>query len=280
MPELRHPGGIQVLPVLRHVVLLTTCAIMIVPFAWMLLTSVKSLAESTAVPPALLPSEWRWSNYADVLRVLPFGSFYLNSLINVAVRTTGLLLLSSLSAYAFARLRFPGREALFVLVLSVMMIPPEVLLIPQYQIMAGLGWLNSLQAVIAPGLFSALATFLLRQFFAGIPYEIEEAARIDGAGTLRVFWSVMLPMAAPGLIAAGVLKTLHSWNELLWPLVVNDSPGKLTLPAGLAFMKDENFTNFPLQMAGAVMAVLPVVVMFIVLQKYVVRGFVAAGGVK
>ncbi|WP_312879039.1 carbohydrate ABC transporter permease [Microlunatus parietis] len=260
--------------------LLTTCAIMIVPFVWMVLTSVKSLAESTAVPLAVLPSEWRWSNYAEVLRVLPFGSFYLNSLINVAVRTTGLLLLSSLSAYAFARLRFPGRDVLFVLVLSVMMIPPEVLLIPQYQIMAGLGWLNSLQAVIAPGLFSALATFLLRQFFAGIPYEIEEAARIDGAGTLRVYWSIMLPMAAPGLIAAGVLKTLHAWNELLWPLVVNDSPSKLTLPAGLAFMKDENFTNFPLQMAGAVMAVLPVVVMFIVLQKYVVRGFVAAGGVK
>jgi multiple sugar transport system permease protein len=266
--------------IVRHSVLVLVCAIMLVPFIWMVLTSLKSLPESTLVPATILPQEWRWSNYVEVLNVLPFGSFYVNSLVNVTVRTFGLLLLSALSAYAFARLRFPGKDVLFVLVLSVMMIPPEVLLIPQYQIMSGLGWLNTIQAIIAPGLFSALATFLLRQFFAGIPGEIEEAARLDGAGPLRVFWSVMLPMAVPGLIAAGVLKTLHAWNELLWPLVVNDSPDKLTLPAGLAFMKDETFTNFPLQMAGSVMAVLPVLVLFIVLQKYVVRGFVAAGGVK
>jgi len=225
---------------------------------------------------------WRshWSNYAAVLHVLPFGSFYVNSLINVGARTFGLLILASLAGYSFARLRFPGKNTLFLLVLSVMMIPPEVILIPQYQIISSLGWLNTLQALIAPGLFSALATFLLRQFFAGIPAEVEEAAKIDGAGPLRIYWSVMLPMAVPGLIAAGVLKALQGWNELLWPLVVNDSADRLPLPAGLALMQNETFTNFPLQMAGAVMAVLPMVVMFIVMQKYVVSGFVAAGSVK
>jgi multiple sugar transport system permease protein len=271
----RHRGSVAV-----HSVLVVVCAVMLVPFLWMFSTSLKSLPESTRVPSGLLPEQWLWSNYAEVTQVLPFGAFYANSLINVGVRTFGLLILASLSAYAFARLRFPGRNVLFVLVLSVMMVPPEVLLIPQYQIMNALGWLNTLQAIIAPGLFSALATFLLRQFFAGIPGEIEEAAKLDGVGPLRMYWSIMLPMAVPGLVAAGVLKTLHGWNELLWPLVVNDSADQLTLPAGLAYMKDETFTNFPLQMAGSVMAVLPMLVMFIVMQKYVVRGFVAAGGMK
>lgn len=271
----RTVGGVAV-----HAVLVCACVLMVGPFAWMLLTSLKTLPESTRVPATWLPESPQWSNYVAVLRDLPFADFYLNSVVSTLVRTAGLLLLSSMCAYAFARLRFPFRNALFVLVLSVMMIPPQVLLIPQYEIMAGLGWLDTIRALSTPGLFSAFATFLLRQFFASIPREYEEAARLDGAGPLRIYWSVMLPMAAPGLVAAGVLKALTAWNDLMWPLVVNSSPGKLTLPAGLAFMTGENYTNFPLQMAGATMAVVPMIVMFVVLQKYVVRGLGMAGGLK
>jgi multiple sugar transport system permease protein len=266
--------------VARHLVLLLACAVMVGPFVWMVLTSLKAQPETVRIPPHILPDTLRWRNYADVLRVLPFGDFYVNTVLMTVVRTAGVLLFASMAGYAFARLRFRGRGPLFVVVLAVMMIPPQVLLIPQYQIISRLGWLDTVQALIAPGLFSALATFLLRQFFAAVPREIEEAALLDGAGPWRIYWRVMLPMVAPGLIAAGVLKTLWAWNELMWPLIVNTSPDKLTLSAGMALLKDENYTNFPMQMAGTTMAVLPMIVMLVVLQKYVVRGLSMAGGLK
>jgi multiple sugar transport system permease protein len=261
----------------RHLLLLVACAVMIGPFVWMVLTSLKSQPETVRVPPSILPDRVQWQNYADVLRVLPFAGFYLNTIVMTVVRTAGVLLFASMAGFAFARMRFRGRGPLFVVVLAVMMIPPQVLLIPQYQIIASLGWLDSVQALIAPGLFSAIATFLLRQFFAAVPREVEEAARLDGAGPWRTYWQVMLPMVMPGLIAAGVLKTLWAWNELMWPLIVNSSPDKLTLSAGLALLKDENTTNFPMQMAGTTLAVLPMIVMLVVLQKYVVRGLSMAG---
>lgn len=264
----------------RHTVLVLACATTLGPFAWMLLTSLKTQTETVRVPPSILPDGPRFENYLDVLRVLPFTDFYVNTVLMTVIRTAGVLLLASMAGYAFARMRFPGRGPLFVVVLSVMMIPPQVLLIPQYQIMSALGWLDTVKALIAPGLFSAIATFLLRQFFAAVPREIEEAALLDGAGPWRIYWRVMLPMVAPGLIAAGVLKTLWAWNELMWPLIVNTTPEKLTLSAGLALLRDDRFTNFPLQMAGTTMAVLPMIVMLVVLQKHVVRGLSLAGGLK
>lgn len=265
---------------LRHLVLLAACAVMVGPFLWMVLTSLKTQSETVRVPPDILPDSPRWRNYLDVLRVLPFREFYLNTVLMTAVRTAGVLLLASMAGYAFARMRFRGRGPLFVAVLAVMMIPPQVLLIPQYQIINDLGWLDSFKALVAPGLFSAIATFLLRQFFAAVPREIEEAAMLDGAGPWRIYWRVMLPMVAPGLIATGVLKTLWAWNELMWPLIVNTSPDKLTLSAGLTLLKDDRSTNFPLQMAGTTLAVLPMLVMLVALQKYVVRGLSMAGGMK
>jgi multiple sugar transport system permease protein len=271
----RHLAG-----TLRHLTLLLACAVMLGPFVWMVLTSLKTQPETVRIPPRILPETLHWQNYADVLRVLPFADFYLNTVVMTAVRTAGVLLLASMAGYAFARMRFRGRGPLFVVVLAVMMIPPQVLLIPQYQIMSGVGGLDSVKALIAPGLFSAIATFLLRQFFAAVPREIEEAALLDGAGPLRIYWRIMLPMVFPGLIAAGVLKTLWAWNELMWPLIVNTSPDKLPLSAGIALLKDENYTNFPMQMAGTTMAVLPMIVMLVLLQKYVVRGLSMAGGLK
>ncbi len=279
-----HPAPVHTprpaLTLLTHVVLVLACLTTLVPFGWMLLTSVKSFGEATTVPPRVLPATWLWSNYPAVLDALPFASFYFNSAVSTALRTAGVLLFASMCAYAFARLRFPFKNALFVAVLSVMMIPPQTLIIPQYQIIAELGWLNSIKALVAPGLFSGFVTFLLRQFFASIPNELEEAARLDGAGPIRIYALVMMPLALPGLIAAGVLKTLDGWNELFWPLVVNSSPDKLTLPAGLAFMNAENFTDFPLQMAGGTMSVLPMLVMFVVLQRYVIRGMNISSGLK
>jgi multiple sugar transport system permease protein len=176
--------------VLLHTVLVAASLAMVAPFVWQIITSLKTLSAATAVPPGLLP-EGHWANYARVFDLLPFGTQFLNTVVTALARTVGQVLFCSMAAYAFARLRFPGRKILFGIILSVLMVPPQLFIIPQYQIMSSLGWLNSLQALIVPGLFSAFGVFLLRQFFLGLPIELEEAARIDGAGPLRIYWSIV-----------------------------------------------------------------------------------------
>jgi multiple sugar transport system permease protein len=182
-----------------------------------------------------------------------------------------------MAAYAFARLRFPGRKVLFGVFLSVLMVPPQLFIIPQYQIMSDLGWLNSLQALIVPGLFSAFGVFLLRQFFLGLPPELEEAARIDGAGPLRIYWSIVLPLARPGLVALAVLVLLWSWNDLFWPLVVNTDPDKMTLSAGLASLQGQYLTDYPILMAGSLLASVPVIAVFVFLQRQFIQGIAQTG---
>ncbi|WP_246083588.1 extracellular solute-binding protein [Nonomuraea diastatica] len=190
---------------------------------------------------------------------------------------TGQVLFCSMAAYAFARLRFPGRNVLFGVFLSVLMVPPQLFVIPQYQIMSSLGWLNSLQAIIVPGLFSAFGVFLLRQFFLGLPRELEEAARLDGAGPVRIYWSVMLPLARPGLVALAILTLLWAWNDLFWPLVVNTDPDKMTLSAGLAALQGQYQTDYPVLMAGSLIASLPVIAVFVFLQRQFVQGIAHTG---
>ena len=166
---------------------------------------------------------------------------------------------------------------LFLGFLSVLMAPSQLFLIPQYQIMQSLGWLNTLQALIVPGMFSAFGTFLLRQFFLSLPRDIEEAARIDGANPLQIFWHVMLPLARPGLLALGLLTVLWSWNDLLWPLVVNTDPEAMTLSVGLASLQGEHLTDYPVLMAGSLMATLPVIALFVVLQRHLIQGIAFTG---
>ncbi|MEV0459614.1 carbohydrate ABC transporter permease [Catellatospora methionotrophica] len=259
-----------------HVTLLIGAAIMVGPFLWQFLTSLKTLSNATKVPPTFTP-DWRWSNYADVFALLPFGHQFLNTVLMTAARTAGQLLFCSMAAYAFARLRFPGRGLLFGVFLSVLMVPPPLFVIPQYEIMADLGWLNSLTALIVPGLFSAFGVFLLRQFFLGLPRELDEAARLDGAGPLRIYWSVMLPLAKPGLLALGILTVLWSWNDLFWPLIVNTDPEQMTLSAGLASLQGQFQTDYPVLMAGSLLASLPVIVLFTVMQRHFIQGIAFSG---
>ncbi|MFD0660779.1 carbohydrate ABC transporter permease [Thermocatellispora tengchongensis] len=230
------------------------------------------------MPPSLLP-EGRWENYGRIFELLPFADQFLNTVLVAAARTAGQVLLCSMAAYAFARLRFPGRNLIFGLFLSVLMVPPQLFIIPQYQIMSSLGWLNTLQALIVPGLFSAFGVFLLRQFFLGLPRELEEAARLDGAGPLRIYWSVMLPLARPGLVALAVLVLLWSWNDLFWPLVANTDPERLTLAAGLASLQGQFQTDYPVLMAGSLLASLPVIAVFVLLQRQFIQG-IAHSGIK
>jgi multiple sugar transport system permease protein len=259
-----------------HAVLAASSLAMVTPFVWQIVTSLKTLSEATMIPPSPLPGG-HWENYGRVFDLLPFGHQFLNTVLMAAGRTVGQVLLCSMAAYAFARLRFPGKKVLFGVFLSVLMVPPQLFIIPQYQIMSSLGWLNSLQALIVPGLFSAFGVFLLRQFFLGLPRELEEAARLDGAGPVRVYWSIMLPLARPGLVALGVLVLLWSWNDLFWPLVVNTDPAQMTLSAGLASLQGQFQTDYPVLMAGSLLASLPVIAVFVFLQRQFIQGIAHTG---
>lgn len=260
-----------------HGFLILACALLAGPFLWELLTSFKSLTESMSVPPTWLPSSWHLSNYTSVFQAIPFAGELLNSVVNALARTAAQLLFCSMAAYAFAWLRFPGRNLVFGLFLSVLLVPTQLLTIPQYQIIDDLHLLNTLPALFLPGMFSAFGTFLLRQFFLALPPELHEAARLDGAGPIRIYWSIMLPLARPGLIALGLLTMIWSWNDLLWPLIVNNDPGKMTLSVGLANLQGVYLTNYPILMAGALMATLPLIIVFVVMQRRVVEGIALTG---
>lgn len=262
---------------LTHLVLIFGALLMVGPFLWMLLTSLKTLGESTQVPPVIIPSDFRWRNYIEVLTTLPFVQFYTNTILMTLGRTVGQLVFCSLSAYAFARIEFPGRNVLFVLFLSVLMVPAQVFLIPQYLIMQNLGWLNTLQALIIPGMFSAFGTFLLRQFFMSLPMELEEAAKLDGANHFQIYWRVMLPLAKSGMIALAIITIRWSWNDLMWPLIVINSPEKMVLSAGIASLQGQYVTNYPVLMAGAALATWPMVVMFFLFQRHFVEGIALTG---
>ena len=260
-----------------HTLLVAAALILAGPFVWEILTSFKSLTEIAQVPPTLLPSQWRFSNYRDVFSGLPFSTMFVNSIINALARTTAQLLLCSMAAFAFARIDFPGRRVLFGIFLSVLLVPAQLLVIPQYQIIQGMHLLNTVPALFIPGMFSAFGTFLLRQFFLSLPAELEEAARLDGANPLRIYWSILLPLARPGLIALGILTLLWSWNDLLWPLIVTTDTRKMPLSVGLASLQGQYTTNYPVLMAGSLIATLPVIVTFIILQKHVIEGIAFSG---
>lgn len=259
-----------------HSTLLVGVVLVVVPYVWEFLTSLKTESHATQVPPSL-GTDWQWSNYSAVFHLVPFGQQFLNTLIMTAGRTVAQVVLCSLAAYAFARLRFPGQRIIFGVLLSILMVPPQLFIIPQFQIMARLHWLNTMQALIVPGMFSAFGIFLLRQFFASLPRELDEAARIDGAGPLRIYWSVILPLARPGLTALAILTALWSWNDLLWPLIVNTSADKMTLSAGLASLLGQFQTNYPVLMAGSMMASIPLIVVFVALQRQFVEGIAFSG---
>ncbi len=261
-----------------HLVLILGVFITIVPFLWMILTSLKTLGESTQVPPVIFPKKAMWSNYLEVLKTLPFKEFYLNTIISTVAKTVGQLIFCSMAAYAFARIDFPLKNFIFILILSVLMVPGQIFLLPQYMIIQKMGLLNTITALILPGLFSAFGTFLLRQFFMTLPAELEEAAILDGCNHFQIYWKIMLPLAKPGLVSLAVFTALWSWNDLMWPLIVNTATEKMTLSAGLASLQGQHGTNFPVLMAGSVMAIWPMLVLFIVFQKQFIEGIAFTGG--
>lgn len=260
-----------------HIVLIMITVLLIGPFIWMFLTSIKTYEETLQVPIVWFPEEIRWINYEIVNEKFPFLRLYLNTIFVVVATVFTQLLFSSLAAYAFARLHFPGKNVLFLMMLSLLMVPGQIFLIPQYQIIVGLNLTDTLTALILPNMFSVFGVFLLRQFFAAIPKELEDAARIDGCNNFRIYWQIMMPLITPGLVAMGILTMIGSWKELLWPLIVNQSIDKMTLSAGLANLIGEHTTYHEQVMAGAVISVLPMIIVFAFFQRKFVESIAQTG---
>jgi multiple sugar transport system permease protein len=218
-----------------------------------------------------------FDNYAQVFRVAPFGRYYLNSIIVATGTTTLQILVASLAAFAFARLRFPGRDALFVLYLATLMIPFQVTMIPNFILVRLLGWFNTYQALILPSAFSVFSTFLLRQYFMGLPLDYDEAARMDGASSWRIWAQVILPLSGPVLATLAIFNFQAAWNDFLWPLVITRTPEMRTIPIGLSAFQGQYSTEWHLLMAGSVVALLPVLILYIIGQNWFVRGITLSG---
>jgi multiple sugar transport system permease protein len=247
----------------------------------MLSTSLKARnAIFQEFPPLWIPAEFIWSNYSDAWTSVPFDRFYLNSIV-VAVSVTGLqILTSSLAAFAFARLKFRGRDVLFFIYLTALMIPFAILLLPNFLIVKELGWFDTYAALIIPPSFSAFSTFLMRQYFRSIPIELDEAARMDGASSLRIWWQIIMPNSLPVLGALSVFVFLGIWNSLLWPLVVTNSQEMLTVPVGLTYFQGQFYVRWELLMAAAVIAMLPVLIIYFFAQNWFIRGLSVSSGLK
>jgi multiple sugar transport system permease protein len=263
--------------ILLHAALIAGSLVMLLPFVWMFSTSLKHPPEIFKYPPVWIPSQIAWDNYTKTISAMPFGRFYLNSLIVTASVTALQLLVSSLAAFAFARLRFRGREALFLLYLATLMIPFQVTMIPNFILVRWLGWYDTYQALILPTAFSAFSTFLLRQYFMGLPRELDEAARMDGASSWRIWWQIILPLSGPVLAALAIFVSLNSWNDFLWPLIITNSVEMRTLPVGLSTFQGQFKVEWNLLMAGSVIAMLPVLIVYIIGQRWFIKGITMTG---
>lgn len=254
--------------------------VIVAPLLWMLSTSVKSNNDATTVPPSVLPRELSGEGYRTVLTAesqTPVVRWFFNSLLAASLHALLVLAVASTAAYALARLQFRGRRLLFAVIVTTLFVPPFALLIPNYLIVDGLGWLDSLAVLVVPAAASAFGVFFLRQFFLSLPVELEEAAELDGANRWQIFTRVVLPLAKPALATLAVLSFLTNWNDFLWPIYVLFSPERLTLPPGLATLQSAYVTDYPVIMAGAVLASVPALVLFVIAQRYVIEGVSRTG---
>lgn len=264
---------------LIHLFLLLGVVIMIVPFVWMILTSFKTVSESTSMNPyVIFPSDWKIVNYLEVIRQNDFVMLYFNTFAMMILRIFCSVAFSAMAAYAFARLKFPGRDFLFGIVLFQMMVPVQLFIIPQYLMVDKIGMRNSIFALLFPGLVSAFGTFLLRQFFMGLPKELEESARLDGCNIGQTFLKIMLPLTKSGLVALGIFTALFAFKDLMWPLIVNSNADSATLSSALAKIQSAYSVNYPQLMAASVLAIWPMLAIYILFQRQFIEGIATSGG--
>jgi multiple sugar transport system permease protein len=267
-----------------HLVLIPATLVLIFPFLWLVVTSVETSGEALRFPPLLTPHVLRFANYPDAWHSAPFGRFFVNSAVVAVTTVLSNLVLCSLAGYAFARLRFFGRGLLFATIMATLMVPFQVTMIPQFiitkwlgvHVLAGVG-INHIGALILPNAATAFGVFFLRQFFRTLPVEYEESARVDGASRLTVLRRIVLPLSAPALATLAALTFLDSWNNFLWPLIAINSTSQMTLPLGLATFQGAHATEWTLLMAGNVMSLAPMLLIFFVAQRYFIRSVAATG---
>ena len=262
-----------------YVLLAAGCAVMLLPFFWMLTTSLKTQSEALRIPPQWIPASFRWQNYVDAWNAAPFGWYFFNSFFMAITTTLGEVFTTILAAYAFAKMKFFGKNVIFAILLATMMIPGQMLLLPNYVTMARLGWLDRYEALIIPWLVSVFGIFLLRQFFMSVPDELRDAARIDGCGRFRFLFTIMVPLSKPAIFTVALLKFMGSWNSFQWVLIMTTSPNMRTVPVGLQVFSSEVGTAYEKLMAASVMAIIPILVLFLFTQKQFIQG-VARTGIK
>jgi multiple sugar transport system permease protein len=267
-----------------HLVLIPATLVLIFPFVWLIVTSVETPGEALHFPPVLIPHQLHLANYPNALAAAPFGRFFINSAVVAVITVVLNLVLCSLAGYAFARLRFFGRGLLFVVIMATLMVPFQVTMIPQFIITKWLGvhvlaqvGINHIGALILPNAATAFGIFFLRQFFRTLPVEYEESARVDGANRLKVLWRIVLPLSLPALATLAALTFLDSWNNFLWPLIAVTSTNQMTLPLGLATFQGAHSTEWTLLMAGNVMSLAPMLLIFFLAQRYFIRSVAATG---
>ena len=262
---------------LLYILLILGGLVMIVPFAWMISTSLKSGQYVLSMPPQLIPNPATLDSYRRIFELYPIGRMLFNSLFVAGLVTIGQLVTCSMAAYAFARLKFRGHNLVFLLYLATLMVPFQVTITPLFIMMRIFGWINTYQGLILPGVFSAFGTFMLRQAFMTIPTEYEEAAYMDGASPLTIFLKIILPLSKPALATLSVFAFMGSWNSFMWPLFIVREETLMTLPVGLATLQGRWLTEWNLVMAGAVITVLPMLLLYLFAQKYLVQGYVMSG---
>ncbi|TCU11179.1 carbohydrate ABC transporter permease [Rhizobium sullae] len=284
-PDLLHPDSVSRNRALRRIGTFISYAalslismLFLFPFFWMVSNAVRSNTEVLAVPVRILPQEYQWGTFVEALVSLPFGTFLFNSFVVASGVTAIVIAVSCLSAYSFARLKFPGREGLLLAYLGTLMIPQVMLVIPLFLVVSKLGWVNTYHGMILPVAFGSFGTFLLRQFFLGIPKDLDEAAMIDGASRLRILVTIIVPLAMPAIGLLALFTFMGQWNSFLWPLIVTNGMEKATLPLGLTLFQTQQGTSWNYIMAGAAISMLPGIVLAIVLQRVIYRGVTIGSG--
>lgn len=276
--HIKKPGREQRLDIFLTLIATFFGVFMILPLVWMLSASLKTEAEVFAYPIQWIPRNIRWTNYEEVWAgIYPFTTFYINSLKVTVISVGGLIITSSLAAYSFAKISFPGRDKIFLAYLATMMIPPQVMLVPRFIIFQRIGILNTHYALILPGIFIIFGVFLLRQFFVSIPNELSESAVMDGAGHFTIYSRLILPLAKPAIVSLLIVSFVWRWNDYEEPLIFLNSVRLFTIPVGMTLFIDEFETRYGLMMAASVSAILPVLLVFLVGQRFFVKGIVTSG---
>lgn len=264
--------------IVTYFFLIIGAVIMIFPFVWMILTSSKTVPESMQIPPTILPRQIMLDNFKEAIASLPFVNLYLNTILMVFFRVICAVLFSSMAGYAFAKLKFRGKKLLFGIVLIQMSLPSQIFIIPQYQMVAKMGMANTVFALVFPGLVSAFGVFFLRQAYMSIPEEVGEAAYLDGCNQWQTFYKIMFPLTGTSVAALTIFTAVFAYGDLMWPLVVNSDLKMMTLSSGLSTLRGQFTTNFPVLMAGSLLAMLPMVVLYLIFQRQFVEGIAGTGG--